>query len=93
MARIECYISDELKEKIALLAKEKHLSTSKYISHILESHFDDEENPVIFQKKVMATLCDIYSCVFDEDTEEVNREAVLSRMVDIKKQCDLVGNA
>ncbi len=36
----------------------------------------------------MATLCEIYTCVFDPVSENTNRDSVVSRMRDIKKQCE-----
>ena len=88
MARIECYVSDKLKEKISKIADAKSTSVSKLITQILENHFSTGESQAVFQEKVMATLCDIYACVFDESVENTNHDAVIARMKDIKKQCE-----
>lgn len=88
MPRIECYVSYELKQKISKSAEKKFLSASKYISQILENHFELGESQFVFQRKVMAILCDIYSCVFDPDVENVNRDAVVAHMREIKRQCE-----
>jgi len=62
MPRIECYLSDALKEKLGQLAEQKSISTSKYISQILEMHCNGTDSSnAIFQKKVLAVLCDIYA--------------------------------
>lgn len=89
MARIECYISDALKEKINQLAEQKSVSASKYVTQVLEIHCaGGDNNNAIFQKKVMAALCDIYACVFDSNVRDTNHAEVLTRMQEIKRQCE-----
>ena len=88
MARIECYVSDSAKEKLAKLADKKSVALSKYISQVLESHLNDGENQSVFQKKVMTTLFEILSCVYNSDAQSANHENVASLMRDIKKQCE-----
>lgn len=88
MARIECYVSDSAKEKLTKLADKKSVALSKYISQVLESHLDDGENQSVFQKKVMTTLFEILSCVYNSDAQSANHEIVVSLMRDIKKQCE-----
>lgn len=88
MARIECYISDALKEKIAKTAESKSTSVSKMITQILEGHFSDGDNQGAFQRKVMATLCEIYACVFDTNLEKEKREAAIAHLREIKKRCE-----
>lgn len=89
MARIECYLSDELKEKISKMAEEKSVSTSKYISQVLEKHCaENSQSDLIFQKKVMAILCDIYACVLDPEVESANRTSAINRMQELKRQCE-----
>ena len=93
MARIECYISDGIKEKVSKLAEKKSLSVSKYISQVLANHCEGEETQAVFQKKVMAILCDIYSGTYNPKIENENQEAVIARMLEIKKQCEELESA
>ena len=88
MARIECYVSDALKEKIAKMAESKSTSVSKMITQILEGHFSDDDNQGAFQRKVMATLCEIYACVFDTDLEKDKREAAIAHLRVINNRCE-----
>lgn len=89
MARIECYIPDALKDKINELAAQTSLSTSKYATQVLEIHCaGGDNNNAVFQKKVMAALCDIYACVFDPEARDTNRANALARMQEIKRQCE-----
>ena len=88
MARIECYVSDSAKEKLTKFANKKSIALSKYISQVLENHLDDGENQSVFQKKVMTTLFEILSCVYNSDAQSINHETVASLMRDIKKQCE-----
>lgn len=89
IARIECYIPDGLKDKINELATRASLSTSKYVTQVLEMHCaGGDNNNAVFQKKVMAALCDIYACVFDPTTRDVNYSSALNRMQEIKQQCE-----
>lgn len=88
MARIECYVSDELKEKIATMAESKSTSVSKLITQILENHFSGNDNQIVFQKKVLAMLCEIYGSVYDTNLPKENRDAAIKHMRDISTYCD-----
>lgn len=88
MARIECYVSDELKEKIATMAESKSTSVSKLITQILENHFSGNDNQIVFQKKVLAMLCEIYGSVYDTNLPKEKRDAAIQHMRDISTHCD-----
>ncbi|EKD73870.1 MAG: hypothetical protein ACD_45C00161G0001 [uncultured bacterium] len=90
MPRVECYLPAVIKEKINRLADQKSISTSKYIAQVLEAHCNGavDHSNAIFQKKVLAALCDIYACVFDPAAKDANHSAVLMRMQELKRQSE-----
>lgn len=88
MARIECYISDALKEKIAQLAEAKSTSSSKIITQILENHFSENDSQTVFQKKVLAILCEIYGSVYDTHLSREKRDAAIQHIRDISAHCE-----
>lgn len=90
MPRVECYLPEAVKEKINQLANQKSISASKYIARVLEAHCNGttDNSDIIFQKKVLAALCDIYACVFDSTAKDANHAAVLMRMQELKRQSE-----
>ena len=86
MARIECYLSDGTKEKLAELAKENGDSISKYIGRIVENHLESKAEQLTFQTKIQAILANILSSVYDKDIIKTNTEEVKSllKMIDDK---------
>ncbi len=88
MARIECYVSDALKEKIARLADAKSTSVSKMITQILENHFADIDHQAVFQKKVLAILCEIYGSVYDTHLSKEKRDTAIQHVREISLHCE-----
>ena len=92
MPRVECYLPEAVKQKINQMADQKSISVSKYIAQVLEAHCNGavDHSNTVFQKKVLAALCDIYACVFDPVAKDANHSVVLMRMQELKKQSEEV---
>ena len=88
MARVECYVSDALKDKIAQSADAKSTSVSKMITQILENHFAENNQQAIFQKKVLAILCEIYGSVYDTHLSKEKRDAAIHHIREISAHCE-----
>ncbi len=78
MARVECYIPDEVKEKLTVLAKKNGYSISKYISHLVENHLEGRTEQQLFQLKTQAMLANILSSVYDAGIIKTNADEVKS---------------
>jgi len=89
MVRIDCYVTEESKEKLSSLVTESGISLSKLISNIIVNHINSEPSENKFQLKMQYHMSQILGSIYDREVVTANAETVKSL---IKKVDDRVAS-
>jgi hypothetical protein len=80
MARIECYVDENIKDVLKEKASDQGFPLSKYVSKILGEFVTKGDEEDFNHMKTHTLLAHIFSCVYDESFHKKNADTVRSRL-------------
>lgn len=90
MARVECYVDNNIKDALKENASGQGLSLSKYVSKILSEFVEIGDEEAFNHTKTHTLLAHIFSCVYDESFHKKNAETIRSMLkaidLDVEKK-------